>query len=150
MPLPKPQSLPVALCFGLSVILLATGLFAFYDSQTFVAKASRVQGTVVELVERSGSKGTTYSPVFTFSDASGKTHRIYSGLSSYPASHEVGDQVVVLYDPANPAHARLDTFSQKYFWAFLAVAGSASCFFSGVILLVVFRFFAMPSRRLGG
>ncbi len=104
------------------------GVFQFFDVRAFVRNAQTAPGRVVNLESyetrgRRGS-GTMYAPVITFMDASGQTHtvRTASGHQS-PPSHQVGDEILVLYQPGSPKTARIRSF--KTLWL---LPGFLTCF----------------------
>lgn len=104
----------IVLCvFSLAFVIM--GGFRFMRIWSFQEKASRTQGKVVEMVSRSFNNKTLYAPVFVFTDAAGKEYKIQSdALSNSPLHHHVGETVTVLYDPADPKSARIDSFSSLW------------------------------------
>lgn len=94
------------------LVLVGVGGVLAYSTVSFVQAAERTTGTVVDLDVRWGSHGSRSSsraeyPVVEF-EADGQRHTFSSGVTS--TSHpEIGDTVSVLYDPAEPTDARLDS-----------------------------------------
>lgn len=87
------------------------GLIWLFRTATFVMRASKAPGTVIEMERSTSSKGgSIYNPIFTFTDASGIVHtqRTSTGSSSY--TFEPGEKVGVLYDSAAPKHSAIDSF----------------------------------------
>lgn len=71
----------------------------------------RVPGVVTRLrwdSSESGSGGSHY-PTLRFQTREGEMVEAESDLGTNPAPARVGQQVTVLYDPAKPVRARLDT-----------------------------------------
>ena len=120
-----------ALCIaGAGAIGLGVSAFAFVSTQRFRRSAVRADGTVVELVEsRSASSGDFgsgrfYYPRFQFRTQDGQQIAIKSDIGNSPAAFEVGEKVVVLYDPNKPVDAQIDTVSQ--FWMMHVAVGVLS------------------------
>ncbi len=115
---------------GVGTTLLLISSWLYTGEHGFVARASRTTGTVVELRFRPSSDGGSYYPIFKFSDARGETHNVSSQVGSRPASRRVGDVVPVLYDPADPAHARMAGFFQLHVGSF--ITGLLGLIFGGI------------------
>ncbi len=69
--------------------------------------SDRVQGTVVQLLERHYDD-TVFCPVFVFRDRSGTDHRVQSSVGSNPPRFRVGSKVSVLYSSTNPDDAQIE------------------------------------------
>jgi hypothetical protein len=87
-------------------LLAGAGLVAS-RTQAFLAGAESVPGTVVGLRPQRSDRGTTYAPVVEFQPASGPLRTFKESTSSNPPAYRLGEAVEVLYDPADPADARL-------------------------------------------
>lgn len=120
-------------------LLLAVGLgmiggagYAASTTRAFLHRAEQVEGTVVELV---GSD--TYAPRVEYRLASGEPRTFTSRMSSSPPAYDVGERVIVYYDPARPGDVRLQgTFS---LWGLAIILGGLGLVFGvvgGVILAV--------------
>jgi hypothetical protein len=107
----------------------------------FMERAVPANGVVVEIarevdvgVRQSGEE--YYFPVVEFVTARGQVVRFQANESTNSPGEMMGDEVGILYDPANPRDARLDTgFSV---WGGAAVFGGIGlCFviISGSFLL---------------
>lgn len=84
----------------------------------FVNRAQKSQGTVLELVRHvsSGSKRTvTYAPRVRFVLPDGSVHEFTSEMSSSDPGYTVGQPVKVLYDPAKPETAEIDSWFVIWF-----------------------------------
>lgn len=97
------------------VIFGGIGCGVVVSTRRFMARALRVPGVVVDLrVSRGGGGGSrTYRPVFRFQTYEGQAIEAVSSTGSNPPSVRPGEQVGVLYDPANPRRARLDKFGER-------------------------------------
>ncbi len=118
-----------------------SGIFA-YKNYTFLKDAVKTEGKVVEyktVKTKSRSNRDTYAPVFTFKDRIGKEHKVVSSYSSADLLGEVGDKILIRYDPEKPERAKIDIFVN--FWGIsLILGGFGLCFiFAGSIILVVIK-----------
>ena len=99
------------------VVEVAVGVWLHRRTSAFLDTAVPATGEVVELKESpggggrsGGGGGTTWSPVFTWTDAAGVERRSTGSVSSNPPSHAVGEAIDLLYDPQNPVDVRVDGF----------------------------------------
>lgn len=101
--------------FGsIGVLLLALAGGAFIADQRHVASASRADGVVIQLSVKRTDNGVTFAPIVEWRDAKGTRHILASSTSSNPATFERGEAVSVLYDPANPGKATINSFGQRF------------------------------------
>ncbi|WP_435736246.1 DUF3592 domain-containing protein [Cellulosimicrobium sp. PMB13] len=117
-----------AVGLGLVVAAVVIGCSTYSFQQT----AERTTGTVVDLDVRWGSHGSRSSsraeyPVVEF-EADGQRYTVVSAVTG--TSHpEIGDDVTVLYDPADPSDARLDSGPLNH--ALEVILGGAGVVFAG-------------------
>jgi hypothetical protein len=95
---------------GLGFAMLAGAALMVVHTRQFVAQAVRADGEVIDLV---GSK--TRAPVVRFTDGAGRTVEFRSSVSSSPPAFDIGEKVVVLYDAAAPAEAKIESWSDLWF-----------------------------------
>ena len=127
------------------VIFLATGavmiglaIFFFTRTRRFLRTAAEATGTIVDLLESSGSEGgTAYSAVVEFQTADGRTIRWEESMASNPPVGRKGDPVLMKYDPANPSKARVAKATRMWFMPALFGGLGALFFGVGVVLTVV-------------
>ena len=144
----------VALAAAGLLVLLAV-VFAI-SRASFVSGAERTSGTVVGLRKRVSdrydssrrrrARSTSFAPVVTFRDSSGRSHRFVSATGSNPPTHGVGDAIDVLYEPDDPA-----TASVADFWSLWLVPVVLGIF--GVVMLGaagVFRLLRTAQPRRTG
>lgn len=134
---------PAGACLGalfLFVGLSALGGAAFWalGTRDFIASAETANGRVIELVAHSGDKGTTYAPKVQFTTKGGGEETFTSSTSSSPPSHREGDVVTVMYDPAHPEDARIDSFMDLWFGPLL-VGGVFGVIFTLIGLAVLLQ-----------
>jgi hypothetical protein len=89
-----------------SICLLGAGGWGVY-SYHFSSTALRVVGQIVKNVERHDDHGDYYYPVFRYTDRNGLAHTVSSNTGSFPATHQIGDAVTVLYLPGAESDAQL-------------------------------------------
>ncbi|WP_432201726.1 DUF3592 domain-containing protein [Erythrobacter sp. W53] len=128
--------------FGL--LFAGIGGYTYIADQQMAETALRAPGTVIALDRRRGSEGgTTYAPVVEWTDRDGTRHEFTSSTSSSPASFSRGEAVTVMYDPAKPGQAKIDSFGQRFMLP-LVFGGMGSLF---AILGAVFVFLFLRRKK---
>ena len=100
-----------------SLLLVASAVLLYRDS-SFAAEAEMAEGRVLTLERnvsrerRDGGTSTsiTYTAIIEYTDQGGQRHEMAETISSNPPRLSIGQEVRVLYDPANPASAVVDDF----------------------------------------
>lgn len=100
------KTVAVLMIIAGSICLLVAGAWFVY-SWHLVRTSARARGRITELVERHSGGGTSFNPVFVYTDRSGSEHKIYSSVGTYPPSHRVGETVTVLYTPGSEQSAQI-------------------------------------------
>lgn len=112
--------------FGL--IFAGIGGYFFVKDQRLAASGVRASGEVVALHESYDSDGDrTYAPVFVFQDANGTRHEVTSSVKTSPPAFSRGEAIEVIYDPALPGQAVIDSFTQRHLFP-LAFGGMGGVF----------------------
>jgi hypothetical protein len=79
-----------------------------------------------------------YYPVVEFVASDGRRRNVQMSEGSYPASYEVGDKVVVLYEPHHPIEARIQSFSSSVgMWILPLITGIIGIGFLIAVLAVL-------------
>lgn len=112
-----------------STALLIASLFFVMKTISFLDNAHEAVGIVVE-IERIYDDGVTFAPVFKFTDNEGLERTVQSSVSSNPASHDVGDEVQVLYDPEDSSKAKINNFFN--IWGLAIILGGLGV---GIIII---------------
>ncbi|HWE94776.1 MAG TPA: DUF3592 domain-containing protein [Tepidisphaeraceae bacterium] len=121
-----------------SFVALGLGVHFYRSTKGFVGRAVACQGRVVELKATRNENGSTYYPVFAYSDASGTQRQGQSNVSSNLPGYSLGDAISLLYDPANPSDVRVNSFWPLWFApAICAIAGLPFLFTSLIIYFLV-------------
>lgn len=99
--------------FGvIALSLAAAGAATWVSTAVSASRSTRVEGHVARLLHQAGTKDTdpgTYSPLVSFTLPGGQIIEFTTGMRSYPPAWKEGEAVGVLYDPANPQAAKLDS-----------------------------------------
>jgi Protein of unknown function (DUF3592) len=132
----------LALIWAVAAVLVAVGVWRWRESRAFAASASRAQGVVVELV--SGSSGTQAAaplsyPVVRYRAMDGREVVFRSGFGSRPSLWRPGQTVTVLYDPADPQAARIESRAASVVTPGCFVAIGAVLAGSATLMFLFFR-----------
>jgi len=134
------------LAFFLGLALLGVAVFLAIDTRHDIATAVRADGIVTDLIVDSDSDSDTYHPHVRFVTARGEAVEFTSSVGSNPAGFDIGEHVIVLYDPSNPQDARIDSFVQL--WFVPLIVGFFGLVFAtpgGVASIVLLRWSRRPS-----
>ena len=136
----------VGLIFAAVGAILATIGFAFgYNSWSFTTGARKADGTVIRLVETVNRRGTTSAPLVRYV-VDGQTFEIQSSVGSSPPAYSVGEHVVILYHPEQPAQGRIHSFTELWLFA-LGFGGMGTLFVViGVTVVLYKKRLASPNR----
>lgn len=85
------------------------------EAQTFIPVTGTVVDNSYQTTVQDGTESGAYYPVVAFTPMNGASVRFTDGAGSLPPDYEVGESVPVLYDPANPQKARLNTWKRVWF-----------------------------------
>jgi uncharacterized protein YjeT (DUF2065 family) len=153
------QVVLVVLMLGGAIFLIA-GVKTLVDSQRFLATAVTTNGVVVDVAEvveqRRRGQGddwyyedaTIFYPVVRFVTAREQPVGFQAKEGSEdPSSYRVGDSIRVLYDPANPRNARLDTWVSRQGDSPTMVAIGLVLVVIGAVGLWLFRSPGRAARR---
>ena len=129
---------------GVAILML---LIALASSASAILKMTReesAQGHVVEIIQRREYVNEQdrvvqdyYYPVVEYVSADGRHHTVPMSEGSSAPSHEVGDEVTVLYNPERPLDARIKSFgSYALMWILPGITGILGLAFLGAVILV--------------
>jgi hypothetical protein len=148
----KAEKLILGIFSGVAMLML---LIAFVSAASAILKMSKeenAQGRVVEIVKRREYVNEQdrvyqdyYFAVVEFVSADGRRHSVQMSEGSSSPSQEVGDEVIVSYNPEHPLEARVKSFgSSALMWVLPGITGILGLAFLGAVLAVR-RF--MPSTE---
>jgi hypothetical protein len=138
------EKLILGIFSGVAVVML---LIAFISSAGAILKISREErasGRVVEIIQRREYVNQQdrvvqdyYYPVVEFVSADGRRQSVQMTEGSSALSHEVGDEVTVLYAPDRPLDARIQSFgSSALMWILPGITGILGLAFLGAVIAV--------------
>jgi hypothetical protein len=129
---------------GVAILML---LITFLSSGSAILKMNREEsapGRVVEIIARREYVNEQdrvveeyYYPVVEYISGDGRPHSVQMTEGSSAPSHEVGDEVTVLYNPDRPLEARIKSFgSSALMWILPGITGILGLGFLGAVLAV--------------
>ncbi|HXQ36744.1 MAG TPA: DUF3592 domain-containing protein [Anaerolineales bacterium] len=137
---------------GIATLMLLIAGIAMYNNILKINREDSAPGHVVEMISRREYINEQdrvfqdyYYPVVEFVSSDGKAHKVQLSEGSSTPSHEVGDEVVVLYEPEHPLDARIKSVgSSALMWILPGITGILGIAFLGAVF-VVRRF--MPTEE---
>jgi hypothetical protein len=129
---------------GVAVLMLLIAAISSYRAVERINKEESASGRVVEIIERREYVNEEdrvvqdyYYPVVEYVSADGRPHTVHMTEGSSAPSHEVGDEVTVLYDPEHPLDARIKSLgSYALMWILPGITGILGLGFLGAVLVV--------------
>ncbi|MFS4415508.1 DUF3592 domain-containing protein [Maribacter sp. 2307ULW6-5] len=98
--------------------LLAYQAFAqFQKSRKLLRTGWRTTATVIGYESSQSSKGTTYRPIFEFTDRSLEKRQFVSKISSKPPAYEIGEEVPIVYTSRKSDGVKTVSFWGLYRWS---------------------------------
>jgi hypothetical protein len=125
---------------GIAVLMLLVAAVSSYNVIAQVNREVRAPGNVVDTVVRQdpGDNSVFSYPVVAFTDREGKDHTVKVSEGSSPPEWAAGDAVTVLYDPAYPEGARIESrTSDLLLWLLPGITGIVGTGFLLAALLVL-------------
>lgn len=102
------------------------GVYAGYMSWKLEQNGETTTGTVVQLEESNDGEGgcCVYSPIIEF-NVNGQTYSFDGDTASYPPAYEVGEEVSVIYDPADPDTAQINKWTERWLMPIILIPAMA-------------------------
>jgi hypothetical protein len=134
-------------------LMLVIALVSAAGAILKMSREESAEGRVVDIVQRREYVNEQdrvvqdyYFPVVEFASSDGRHHSVQLTEGSSAPSHEVGDQVTVLYNPDHPLEARIKSFgSSALMWILPGITGILGLGFLGAVLAV--RRFMPPTEN---
>jgi hypothetical protein len=101
------------LLFTVAAMVMLAGMLIDCSYQRSTPDAAKVQGIVVGF-ERPHAKQVY--PIFEFSDANGRVHRVVNSSQQAIVRFAIGDAVSIAYSRFDPQRARIDTLWFNHRW----------------------------------
>jgi hypothetical protein len=119
------------------------GVYAAYTGWQLQTRGVTTTGTVVRLDERSDGEGgcCIYVPVVDF-QVNAQVYTFEGDNASDPPAYDVGQQVQVRYDPANPNTAQIDSLFERWVFPVLIIPAM-------LIAAVILNIFMIRAWRRG-
>lgn len=110
--------------------MLGGAVYSFVTTWRFIGGAIAADGVVIALEERwsSADGDSAYFPRVAFETQDRRRFEFTGDTGSQPAAFDVGEPVRVLFDPAQPEMARIDSFFQL--WLLPLILGGLGTVFS--------------------
>ncbi|HEX6092835.1 MAG TPA: DUF3592 domain-containing protein [Dongiaceae bacterium] len=110
--------------------MLGGAVYSFVATWRFIGGAIAADGLVIALEERwsSADGDYTYFPQVAFETEDRRRFEFTGDTGSRPAAFDIGEPVRVLFDPARPETARIDSFFQL--WLLPLILGGLGTVFS--------------------
>lgn len=119
------------------------GVYAAYNSWNLTKHGETTTGIVTRMEESESNEGgcCVYSPVIEF-QVNGQTYSFDGDTASYPPEYEVGEEVRVLYNPADPNNAQINKFSERWLMPIILIPAM-------IFAALLVNFFMIRSWRRG-
>ena len=145
------EKLILGIFTGVAILMLLIALASSANTILKINSEERASGRVLEIVHRREYVNEQdrvvqdyYFPVVEFVSKDGRRHTVPMTEGSSVPSHEVGDEITVLYDPEHPLDARIQSFgSSALMWVLPGITGILGLGFLGAVLAV--RKFMQPA-----
>lgn len=126
---------------SVALLMLAIALMSGVLAAQSLAGQTRAPGYVTALTPRREPDGALlYDPVVTFTLPDGRRAVVQTSTGSAPSAYTVDDAVTVVFDPDDPARARIASFADELAnWIVTLVTG---------VLAVAFLLAALLARHL--
>ncbi|MBS1554770.1 MAG: DUF3592 domain-containing protein [Bacteroidetes bacterium] len=95
--------------------LLFWSFYKFRQTEELLSVGKYARATVAELNEEDSGDGTTFRPIFRYkNEVTGEMVEFQYEISSNPIVWKRGEEVSIVYDPANPTYAKVVSFWSLY------------------------------------
>lgn len=129
---------------GVAALMLLIALVSSFSIVSKLSQEESAPGYVVDVVmrreyvnEEDRVINEYYYPVVEFTASDGRRRSVQMSEGSWPPSHEVGEEVTVLYDPEHPLDARIKSAgSNVLMWILPGITGILGLGFLGAVLIV--------------
>jgi hypothetical protein len=141
----SPEKIIVGVFTGVAVLMLLIAGIASVNNILKINREESAPGMVVDMTKRLEYDendsdrviGEAYFPVVEFTARDGKRRQVQLSEGSFPPSYEVGEKVVVLYEPDHPLTARIKSAgSSALLWILPGITGVLGLAFLGAVVVV--------------
>ena len=128
------MGLAARLLLALGAVCLLLGLYLLNQTLEQTQGAVATTGEVVSYHENTEGGVAHYRPRVRFTTAGGDIYTVASRLASKSRRFEVGTRVPITYPPADPAKARIATFTDNWLGPLVACLVGLVCFAAGLLV----------------
>ncbi|MBI4836162.1 MAG: DUF3592 domain-containing protein [Candidatus Abawacabacteria bacterium] len=121
----------------LAVICAGFSVYQYSATQGFLQHSVWTKGTVIGFTAHNDFEGMSYTTKVAYADRQGKQYMIETTFNASEPGYEVADIVDVIFNPNNPAEAKVATFWELYLWTFLSGIASSAALISAIVLYFV-------------
>jgi len=132
----------------IGICLLAGAFFIYQNTSDFISHALTADGTVIEYDKYKSDGTTMYSPVVRFTTAEGIAIEFRSSVGTSSPPYSIGDTVGVLYLPANPEKANINSISGLWTGAIILSILGSIFFLIGFVIIFIGFFKQNKAKRL--
>ena len=125
------QYLYWAFC-AVGMVLLYFAMRSYNNTRDLLSTGIKTTATVVEMITVSSSDGSTYKPVFEFTDYRHEIRRYESKIGSSPPSYKVGEKVKIVYDQKEEDEVKTISFWGLYRWSIILLCIASPLLIIGV------------------
>ncbi len=141
---PAVENIILLIFSGIAALMLLIAGISAWSAISKMSKEYSAPGQVTDMIarreyinEQDRVYQDYYYPIVEYISADGKRHSLQLNEGSSTPSYEIGDEVVVLYDPAHPLDARIKSFgSSALMWILPGITGILGIAFLVAVLVV--------------
>jgi len=105
----------------ISIVLIYFAMKQYSGTQELLSDGIKTKAEVIDLIESTDDDGSTYKPVFEFTDRTDHKITFKSEISSSPAPYKIGDQVQIIYSK-NTDERKVVSFWGLYRWTIILLS----------------------------
>jgi len=93
----------------IGIIIIATSIPDVKRNLDYLSKSKFANGTVINNAEEDFHNSHYAIPIVSFQSPDGQTRQFKSTMQYSPPKYQIGDQVEVIYDAADPSKAEINS-----------------------------------------
>ncbi|MFS4446305.1 DUF3592 domain-containing protein [Maribacter sp. 2307UL18-2] len=117
--------------FAVGMVLLYFAMRSYNNTRDLLSTGIKTAATVVDMITVHDSDGSTYKPVFEFTDRQQKLRRYRSEVSSRPPAYKIGEKVKIVYDEHDDDEVKTLSFWGLYRWCIILLCSASSLLIIG-------------------
>jgi hypothetical protein len=125
-----------------SLVFIVLGFYLITDYLSLRKSGLQTKGEIVRYESSySSDSGTSYHPVVSYKDNTGRTYQQESNFGSSSKPYKIGESVPVIYDPADPERFAMGSFWRNMLFPLAAMA------MGGIFLAVICGLFMVRGKK---